>query len=105
MRGRALLLALAHASALRLGGDVARARCSASAALAPTSKLRWEMQAAPQIAKPKTQIKHSTGYSTGDSGGQGGAEDKIAGTEEAGIRVSPSPSLLGQTLAELLETV
>ncbi|ESZ85633.1 MULTISPECIES: succinate--CoA ligase subunit alpha [Pseudomonadota] len=39
------------------------------------------------------------------SGGQGGAEDKIAAMEEAGIRVSPSPSLLGQTLAELLETV
>ncbi len=39
------------------------------------------------------------------SGGQGGAEDKIAAMEEAGIRVSPSPSLLGTTLAELLETV
>jgi len=39
------------------------------------------------------------------SGGEGGADDKIAAMEEAGIRVSPSPSLLGQTLAELLETV
>ena len=37
------------------------------------------------------------------SGGQGGAEDKIAAMEEAGIRVSPSPSLLGETLAELLK--
>src|SRR3546814_15190224 len=39
------------------------------------------------------------------SGGQGGAEDKIAATEEAGISVSPSPSLLGapwlQPLKEL----
>jgi len=38
------------------------------------------------------------------SGGQGGAEDKIAAMEAAGIRVSPSPSELGTTLAELLAT-
>src|SRR5579862_10005647 len=37
------------------------------------------------------------------SGGQGGAEDKIAAMEEAGIRVSPSPSELGTTLAGLLK--
>jgi len=37
------------------------------------------------------------------SGGQGGAEDKIAAMEEAGISVSPSPSLLGETLAEVLQ--
>ena len=36
------------------------------------------------------------------SGGQGGAEDKIAAMEEAGIKVSASPSLLGETLAEVL---
>jgi succinyl-CoA synthetase alpha subunit len=36
------------------------------------------------------------------SGGQGGADGKIAAMEEAGIRVSPSPSELGRTLAELL---
>ncbi len=40
------------------------------------------------------------------SGGQGGAEDKIAAMEGAGIRVSPSPSELGTTLDALLkETV
>ncbi len=37
------------------------------------------------------------------SGGQGGADDKIKAMEEAGIRVSPSPSLLGETLAGLLK--
>ncbi|MBY8822477.1 succinate--CoA ligase subunit alpha [Sphingomonas colocasiae] len=37
------------------------------------------------------------------SGGQGGAEDKIAAMEEAGIRVSPSPSELGVTLVDLLK--
>jgi succinyl-CoA synthetase alpha subunit len=36
------------------------------------------------------------------SGGKGDAESKIAAMEAAGIRVSPSPSLLGVTLAELL---
>jgi succinyl-CoA synthetase alpha subunit len=37
------------------------------------------------------------------SGGQGGAEDKIAAMEAAGIRVSPSPSLLGETLLDVLK--
>ena len=37
------------------------------------------------------------------SGGKGAAEDKIAAMEEAGIRVSPSPSELGTTLVELLK--
>jgi succinyl-CoA synthetase alpha subunit len=36
------------------------------------------------------------------SGGKGAAADKIAAMEEAGIRVSPSPSELGTTLAALL---
>jgi len=37
------------------------------------------------------------------SGGQGGADDKIAAMESAGIRVSPSPSELGTTLDALLK--
>jgi succinyl-CoA synthetase alpha subunit len=37
------------------------------------------------------------------SGGHGGAEDKIAAMESAGIRVSPSPAALGQTLVEVLK--
>ena len=37
------------------------------------------------------------------SGGKGGAEDKIAAMEAAGIRVSPSPSELGTTLDALLK--
>jgi succinyl-CoA synthetase alpha subunit len=37
------------------------------------------------------------------SGGKGGAEDKIAAMEAAGIKVSPSPARIGKTLAELLK--
>ena len=37
------------------------------------------------------------------SGGKGGAEDKIAAMEDAGIRVSPSPSELGTTLEAMLK--
>jgi succinyl-CoA synthetase alpha subunit len=37
------------------------------------------------------------------SGGKGGAEDKIAAMEAAGIKVSQSPARIGVTLAEVLK--
>ena len=37
------------------------------------------------------------------SGGKGGAEDKIAAMERAGIKVSQSPARIGQTLVDVLK--
>ena len=37
------------------------------------------------------------------SGGKGGAEDKIAAMDSAGIKVAPSPAALGSTLLEVLK--
>ena len=51
----------------------------------------------------KGRSKPMVGFIAGRTGGHGGADDKIAAMEDAGIRVSPSPSELGTTLDALLK--